>query len=335
MSNILSKAKRAVKMYINPELCRPKSARIIITANCNFRCQMCTFWKEKHQDPSLELIKYWIKELADFRIEEIDLGGGEPFLRKDLPEIVKEIKSQGMKCSLTTNGWLVNEDSFPPLDSCEISIDGAKPETHDKIRGIKGAWQRAIQAVEIAKSHCPTKINFVIQSDNYLEITDYCQLAKKLGVGVTLIPVSLKLAAQPWISNSLSQYNIPLLEKQIASALKSGVILNNREFLRTFLAKLKKGPLPQKCLAPFRCLLIFVNGDVYPCGNFDVAVDNFTKEKRLEDIYRNYKNWRKKIWSGTHPFCQQCVYTDIATRETLQSAVIPYIKKSLKEIWQK
>jgi len=317
-------------MYINPESCKPKTARLIITTDCNFRCQMCTFWKKEPLDASLETIKYWIKELADFGIKEIDLGGGEPLLRKDLPEIIKEVKSYGIKCGLTTNGWLLSQIPFPPLDYIDISIDGAKPETHDKIRGMKGSWERAIRAAEIAKEHCPTRLNFVLQAANYTELVDFCHLAKKLGVSAGLIPVSLKLVAQPRITNDLSKYDIPLLKRILAEAFKTGVIEHNQELFRIFLRKLEKGPFPQKCLAPFRCLLIFTDSDVYPCGSFDVPVGNLSIGKSFKDVYQNYKNVRKETWSGSHKFCDMCVYSDLSTRATLLSSVFPFFQKIIK-----
>jgi len=162
-------------------------------------------------------------------------------------------------------------------------------------------------------------------------MVDFCHLAKKLAVPVALIPVSLKLAAQPWISNHLSKYDIPLLKQQITQALKTGVIVNNKEFLKIFLAKVEKGPFPQKCLAPFYCVLIFTNSDVYPCGNFDIPVGNLSIGKSFEDIYRNYQAMRKEVSSGSHRFCDQCVYSDIATWGTIRSNIIPFLQKSLKK----
>lgn len=326
MANLITKTKRALLLQIHPESCLPQAARLIVTINCNYQCQMCTFWQERHQDPSLETIKFWIKELADFGVKEIDLGGGEPFLRKDLKEIVREIKSYGIKCGLTTNGWLVTKENFPPIDFCEISLDGAKPETHDKIRGIKGSFERVIRAAKIARERCPTHLNFVLQTDNYLELVDYCQLVKKLGLKTMIIPVSLKLAAQPKISDSLSQYDIPALKKQIKEALKTGVVLNNLEFLRLFLEKVERGPIAHPCLVPQKCILIFVNGDVYPCGNFDFPVGNLSPGKNLKEIYQNYQGVREKIRSGSHQFCQQCVYPDITTPRTIRSSIIPFLK---------
>lgn len=330
MANILSRTKRILIEYINPSFCRPKSARIIVTANCQLRCKMCTFWYRRHIDPSLDLIKYWIGELADFGIRDVDLGGGEPLLRKDLVEIVNEVKSYGMTCGFTTNGWLVGKVPFPPVDRIEISIDGATPETHDKIRGVKGSWERAINAVKIAKKYCRvSQLNFVIQKDNYQEVADFCQLSKKLGVPVSFIPCSLKLAAQPPVSNELVQFDIHKLEESIRTALKFGNIAN-QEYLKFFLAKLKKGCNMQRCLAPFRIILIFTNGDVYPCGNFDIPVGNLSKGKSLKVIYQNYKPLRKEVWAGLHEFCNKCTYPDLFTRQRLRSAVLFAFKKRIR-----
>ena len=85
--------KKTLMTYINPAFYRPEAARLIITQNCPLRCKMCTFWQQKWPEPSLELVKYWVRELADFGIKNIDIGGGEPFVREDLTEIVNEIKS--------------------------------------------------------------------------------------------------------------------------------------------------------------------------------------------------------------------------------------------------
>lgn len=331
MSDTFSKIKRATLLQISPNLCRPKAARLIITINCNFRCQMCTFWGERHEDPSLETVKYWIRELADFGIEEVDIGGGEPFVRSDLKEIVEEIKRNGMRAAITTNGWLVTEESFPDVDFCEVSVDGAKPETHDKIRGMKGAWERAIRAAQIAQKRCQTHLNFTLQSDNYRELPDFCEMAKRLGFPVSIIPVSLKLAAQPKISDKLSEYDIPLLKEKIEKALATGAMLDNLEFINIFLRKLEKGPISQKCMAPSRCILIFYNGDIYPCGNFDQVVGNLKEGKKLKDVYRDYAKIRNEIWAGKHPFCAQCVYPDIANRQTIWSAAKSYLKDRLNK----
>jgi MoaA/NifB/PqqE/SkfB family radical SAM enzyme len=328
MSNILTKAKKAALLQINPGFCRPKAARIIITINCNFRCQMCTFWKDKHQDPSLDTIKKWVDELVDFGVEEIDIGGGEPFVRNDLKEIVSYIKSKGMRCGLTTNGSLVTEENLPDIDFGEVSIDGAKPETHDKIRNMPGSWERAFKAADLIKKYCPVHLNFTLQADNYLELGDFFELVKSRGYKASIIPVSLKLAAQPKLQGDLTDYNIPILKQQLKKALATGAVLNNKVFLDIFMKKLEKGPYKHPCYSPSNCILIFVNGDIYPCGNLDETVGNLS-EGKIKDIYGKYVEFRKRLWKGDHPFCNQCVYPDISTPATIRASVVPYFKKQI------
>src|SRR3989344_7290204 len=336
MLDVIKKAKRAALMYANPELCRPVSVRLVVTINCNFHCQTCTFYwpywtPELKKDPPLELIKHWIKEMADFGIKEIEIGGGEVTLRKDLGEMIDTVHSYGIKCGLTTNGWLIGggQVPFPNLDSMEVSIDGAKAETHDKIRRIKGSFDRAVKTVEMAKERgCKVHLNFVVQTDNYLEMVDYCKLAKKLGVMASFIPVSLDLDAQPHMSEELVKFDIPLLKQQVEEVLKTGVVLNSSAAMRNFFTRKQEGGSPQKCLAPYRCILVFNNGDVYPCGAFNKPVGRLTIDKSFKDIWRDYQGTRKQIAAGKYAFCDTCVYGDLSTRNTILTSVMPYLKRS-------
>ena len=331
MKKTILKTKRIAFQCIHPVFTRPTSGRLIITSNCPLRCKMCTFWHNKHTDPSLELIKFWIEEMADFGIKEIAIGGGEPFVRKDLPEIAEKIRSYGMLCSITTSGYLIGKAPFPPVDECVISIDGAKPETHDKIRGVKGSWEKAINAVKIAKKHCVVKqLNFVLQKDNYHELVDFCRLAKQLEVPVVLIPISLKLAAQSPISKTLKEFDIKRLKELLNEAIAVGNISYNKAFVDLFLSKIEKGERRQQCMAPYHCILIFSNGDIYPCGNLDTAVGNLSQGKHLKDLYKKYGDMRKEIWSGLHPFCSKCIYPDILNRKILRSGIGMFVRERAK-----
>ncbi len=308
----LAKIFRSMGMQIRPESFRPKFARIIVSRNCALRCQMCTFWRKWKADPTFEEIKHWIDELAKFGVEEISIGGGEPFLRKDLPQIVERIKSHGIRCGMTTSGWFINSVPLLPADHYEVSIDGVKPETHDKIRGRKGSWERAVKTVKLAKKkYAVSQINFVLQADNYKELVDYCKFAKSLGVKVSIIPISPKLAAQPAVSKKMASVDPKVLRSLINEAMKIGVITNTPEFFGIYLAKFGRDVTPQSCLAPNDCVLIFANSDVYVCGNFDRPVGKLTKTKKLEDIYRDYTEIRKAVSAGKHKPCWNCSYPDI------------------------
>lgn len=86
-------------------------SNLAITSRCNGRCSMCNIWKlPPTEDPSVEKIEGFFKENKGFlkHLELIQLTGGEPFLRDDLPEIAQIVNETAPKCMIwcPTNGLL-------------------------------------------------------------------------------------------------------------------------------------------------------------------------------------------------------------------------------------
>jgi len=304
-------------MIAAPRLFKPTKARLIITQNCPLHCQMCSFWKDKSPEPRLKLIKHWIKECSEFGIKDISIGGGEPFIRADLKEIVKTIQSYGMTCGITTSGWIYK--SIPKADRYEVSIDGYSPTTHDKIRGVKGSWSSAINFINKVQDEqisTITQVNFALQHDNYQELTLFCELMKSKGLKVSIIPISLHLSAQPGLEASMSIFDMDLLKLQIDNAYSVGNVVTSRTLLDLLISKINGNTTPQKCLTPFTDILIFADGNVFPCGNIDVSMGVLTLKKKLKGIYNSFHSTRIDIVKGKHPYCnQKCVYPDISPRD--------------------
>lgn len=317
-------------LLVYPECLKPKLARLIITQNCPLKCQMCSFWHTKSPEPSLELIKYWIQECYEFGIKDISLGGGEPFLRNDLVEIVSEIKKYGMTCGVTTSAWYVHKKPFPDVDRCEISIDGYNPETHDKIRGKQGSWKKCMDLIHYIQKNnlCEIpQINFVLQKDNYKELIDFCIMIDRYGLKVSLIPVSQKLAAQPYLEETFEEYDPKILRPVIQEAMKIGNITTDINFFDSIYSKMDTDKRKIKCLAPYIGLLVFANSDVYPCGNLNVSCGKLEPGTKLSTIYDEYKPMRKEIRTGNHEFCnKECTYPDI---------ILGDIKSNLKLLLKK
>jgi len=78
--------------------------------------------------------------------------GGEPFLRKDIFDIINYSVSKGIKTEVVNNGSLINNPQIAKkiigsgLKNIAISLDGANDQTHDHIRGVKGAFKKAVSA---------------------------------------------------------------------------------------------------------------------------------------------------------------------------------------------
>jgi len=148
-------------------------ANIVVTNRCDLRCWYCFFYSEKAgyvYEPTLEQIEEMIKILRAERPvpgNSVQLTGGEPCLRDDLPEIVRIIKKYGVDhVQLNTNGIrLANDFEFfrkvkeAGLSTLYLSFDGVTPETN-----IKNHW----------------------------EIPAILDNARKLNVGVVLVPTIIK-----------------------------------------------------------------------------------------------------------------------------------------------
>jgi len=87
------------------------------------------------------------------------LSGGEPFLRSDLGEVVRFIKQEaGMSILLFNTGWYLKQrmdEVLPHIDMMIVSLDSARAERHDAIRGLPGLFDRAIEGVRLVKDKYP------------------------------------------------------------------------------------------------------------------------------------------------------------------------------------
>ena len=137
----------------------PVTLIFFVTSRCNLRCSHCFYWQELNMGDT-ELSIDEIRRIASSFKHPVSLSltGGEPFIRRDLNEII-EAFHQGCgtrEVGIATNGTLqestvetirsvLEADSLSSL-SAQISLDG--PEiTHDEIRGVRGSYKKAISTI--------------------------------------------------------------------------------------------------------------------------------------------------------------------------------------------
>jgi len=85
----INQIRKLYKLYfsrvLNKPLAKPNTVTLTLTSKCNLRCIMCDHWKLKKQEElSLKEIKILIDQIKEWDVKEIELSGGEPFMRKDL-----------------------------------------------------------------------------------------------------------------------------------------------------------------------------------------------------------------------------------------------------------
>jgi MoaA/NifB/PqqE/SkfB family radical SAM enzyme len=162
-----------------------------VTYRCNFRCRFCHYWHDplgEADEPSVAHYEAGARKLASMGTMMISLAGGEPFLRLDLPQIVRAIGKYHFPF-VTTNGWFVTEKSAADIMRAgawgvSVSIDYADPKRHDARRGMKGAWDQAWHAVDLlcaARVHKHQRVNViaVLMDDNIDDMAPLIELAAK------------------------------------------------------------------------------------------------------------------------------------------------------------
>jgi radical SAM protein with 4Fe4S-binding SPASM domain len=161
-----------------------------ITGECNLRCAHCYNFEGKRQDNELSTveIKRTLEEMSAFGVKNISFSGGEPFVRKDMLDIVNHAVNLGFdSVGVSTNGILLDRDTVRQLTAAklniQISIDGDDAPSHDKARGVKGAFDGAIKSIRLLlEEGVHTSVCTTATTRNVERIPKIIRLMEKLGV---------------------------------------------------------------------------------------------------------------------------------------------------------
>ncbi len=184
---------------------------LYITKDCNARCYHCyqpiERWinepqqRKKNQVSKESFIKF-AREALSLGVTSVKITGGEPLLRADLIDIIRELRKLSIRVSMETNGFLVNEkiaDSLAEHDvSVSVSLDGGSPEVHDSLRGLPGSFDKATKAlILLAERGSETQIIMALSQRNLKEVEEVLEIASKHKCGlVKLNPVNTLGTAQ-------------------------------------------------------------------------------------------------------------------------------------------
>ena len=155
---------------------------VIVTYRCNARCTMCNRYKEpskKEDELSLETIKKLPKMYFT------NITGGEPFIREDLKDIVRELYKLSDRIVISTNGYFTERiidlaKEFPQI-GIRISIEGLQ-ETNDKIRGLPDGFNKGYSTLKELKKMGLTDIGFgmTVQDANAADLVPLYNISKNL-----------------------------------------------------------------------------------------------------------------------------------------------------------
>lgn len=180
-----------------PEGVPPLTSLYVYAAgSCNLACRHCWIVPKFQPDGEggpyvkLEYVAKAIREGKPLGLRSIKLTGGEPMLHPQFCELVTLIDDAGLDIIIETNGTLVDESLAQFLKArsrvcfISVSLDGAKPATHDALRSVPGSYERAVAGIKnlVAVGFHPQVI-CTLHKGNVAEMEDVIKLAEALGCG--------------------------------------------------------------------------------------------------------------------------------------------------------
>mgnify|MGYP002640301460 CR=1 FL=1 len=197
---ILKQASRVVRARVG--LPRLVYAHYGVTHRCNMRCKMCVVW---HQgDKSTELTTSQAALLAEnlhqAGVMTVALGGGEPFIRTDLPELVHAFAKRGMEVRVLTNGIGIREGRIREvieagLAHVSISLDSLDPVVEREVYNDVEVWQDIVSSMRRFRAWLPPSsvpvINVCVARNNLMELPALVDFAASEGFHCSFVPIAL------------------------------------------------------------------------------------------------------------------------------------------------
>lgn len=157
---------------------------VIVTYRCNARCNMCNRYK-KPSNPDEEISLETIKKLPPMYFTNIT--GGEPFIRQDLKEVVRELYKKSDRIVISTNGFFTDRiidlcKEFPNV-GIRISIEGLE-ETNNKIRGLEDGFNKGLTTLKklVEMKHPDVGFGMTVQDANAKDLVPLYKLSDEMNM---------------------------------------------------------------------------------------------------------------------------------------------------------
>lgn len=162
-----------------------------LTDRCNLSCVHC-YYNSNRKAIGSELTTQEalnvVKQLAGLKVFEVYLTGGEALLREDWPILVERLRQNKIQVGIITNGTQITQEVAKKLEDfkikwVQVSIDGASPEVHDRVRGLEGGWSKSIAAIRYLKQNSiRTHVSFVPSKINFRDVSKVIGLCVEMGL---------------------------------------------------------------------------------------------------------------------------------------------------------
>lgn len=308
----------------------PEALSIEVTRRCIARCVMCNIWQAPADLPELSVTQ-WLEVLRSpvlSELKELDITGGEPFLRDDLAELllgIGRLKAEHLQrlrsIAITTNGILTQKildevaTVIAHLEQAGISLVfacgmDAVGEIHDRIRNVTGGWARlhtTIEGLKGLRDQHPSLvigIKTTVTRYNIDELDQLCQYADEHGFFTIISPYILTANRYANIGQddllSLTPADTEKLKKFYTSE-RFRWSYHRTELLRF----LETGQMKKPCSAGFNYFFIRSTGELFACPIIATPLGNVTRTP-LAQLTGSAESARFRRGVGDFPECVTC-----------------------------
>ncbi len=268
-----------------------------ITYNCQLKCPHCCVGNYENEPPR-ELTNKEIKDVLDQSAKAfvVNFFGGEPTMREDLMDLIKYASERSIYVFCDTNGIKITKNYAKQLkenglEILYVSIDSPHPEEHDRLRGMKGLFEKATQGIKNAlEAGLKCELSTYITKENLAngDFESVIQLAKDLGA--TGVRYLLPTPTGRWLDNPEVMLT-PEEEKRVRKIAKFPYVCRDFYF---------QNQTSSQCRGMSDNAYFYISpyGDVMPCCFIPLTFGN-VREEPLKTIL-------ERMW-GHQMFCEDWV----------------------------
>lgn len=310
-----------IRSIVNGALLRtsPVYVQYYLTARCNLRCEQCNIIYANADQTELDAANSLkvLDTLAELGTSVVLFTGGEPFLRKDLPELVSHAIELGMHPRIQTNGLATREMLERVAESgandISISLDTLEPEKQDEINGgFSNSFLAAMRSISLVNEIFPSNsfaaLGCVFAPKNFMTTTQIVDFATEIGWWVSLVPAHTTVSHKPrgfstfdgtlkFSTDELVSAKVTLSE--IKKKKKSGAnVYDSYQYLDDIYRFIAGEPVTWRdrnggsCDSPSSYFAITPNGDMAVCCDYrlperkNLTSPSFTREFKNKEMHK-------------------------------------------------
>ena len=282
---------------------RKLNGTVIVTYRCNARCTMCNRFKAPSL-PEEEISLETIRKLPKMYFTNIT--GGEPFIRHDLSDVVRELYKKTDRIVISTNGFFTERilalaKEFPQV-GIRISIEGLR-ETNDEIRGLQDGFDRGYETLKklVEMRHPDVGFGMTVQDRNAHDLVPLYRLSDELGMEFATASLHNSFY---FVESKNVIHDRPMLAQNFENLINE--MLKSSSPKKWFRAYFNHGlinyiygqPRLLPCDMAFDTFFIDPYGDVMPCnGTKDKEVMGNLNEQSWDELWNSERaeSVRKKV----------------------------------------